>query len=32
MEEQDVVEGEDDLKDIPFGKNFGEEDDDKENF
>ena len=32
MEEQDVVEGEEDLQDIPFGKNFGEEDDDDENF
>ena len=32
MEEQDVVEGEENFQDIPFGENFGEEDDDKENF
>ena len=32
MEEQDVVEGEENLQDIPFGENFGEEDDDEENF
>ena len=32
MEEQDVVEGEEDLQDIPFGENVGEEDDDKEIF
>ena len=31
MEEQDVVEGEENLQDIPFGENF-EEDDDEENF
>ena len=31
MEEQDIVEGEENLQDIPFGKNFGEEDDDEEN-
>ena len=32
MEEQDVVEGDENLQDIPFGENFGEEDNDKENF
>ena len=32
MEEQDVVEGEEGLQDILFGENFGEVDDDDENF
>ena len=32
MEEQDVVEGEENLQDIPFGENFGEEDNDEEDF
>ena len=32
MEEQDVVEGEENLQDIPFGKNLGEEDDNEKKF
>ena len=32
MEEQDVVEGEEELQDIPFGESFDEEEDDEENF
>ena len=32
MEEQDVVEGEENLQDIPFGENFGEEDNNEEDF
>ena len=32
MEEQDVVEGEEELQDIPFGENFKEDDNDEETF
>ena len=32
MKEQDVVEGEENLQDIPFGKYFGEEDDNNKIF
>jgi hypothetical protein len=32
MEEQDVVEGEEELQDIPFWESFNEEDDDEEIF
>jgi hypothetical protein len=32
MEEQDVIEGEEELQDIPFGESFDDEEDDEENF